>query len=486
MSLIGRKIAGRFEIEALVGEGAMGAVFRARQIALGTTVAVKVLHRPLTSDPSFAARFLREAQAASRIDHPSSMRVIDFGEQDDGLLFMATEYLDGRTLADVLDEVGPMPAPRIIDIASQILAALAVAHEMNVVHRDLKPENIMLLEGEDDEGCRHDIVKVCDFGVAKLLEQQGSGSRVTGEGLIVGTPAYMSPEQARGESLDARSDLYSMGVLLFQMMTGAVPFDATTAVATALMHVTDEPTRPRAINPSIDERLEAICLKAMRKRREDRFSNAREMRAELRGLCTYSSTDLPAPLPAETRAQGLLSQVEPMPRRSPLAVLAISATVLAVVIAAGTLVQHRGASVSAALTENMQDASSSTATASAASANSMARSPSPPMEPSQVPIAAPVATPPVVASAPVDASKPGAHAAPTKVSKPPAATSSETKSAPAPRTAKSGKRTGSKHPPSKPTDAGAPTVSNAPNAMDEPLPVFPDPPPEPLPAPPAP
>jgi serine/threonine-protein kinase len=260
-ALIGRTIAGKFEIETLVGQGAMGAVYRARQVTLGTTLAIKVLHRQLAGDPMFAARFLREAQAASRVDHPSSMRVIDFGEEPDGLLYIAMEYVQGKTLAQIIDADSPLPVARIVDIACQALAALAVAHDIGVIHRDLKPENIMVLDGPDDEGRRHDIVKVCDFGVAKLLE--GGSSRapsVTAQGVVVGTPEYMSPEQARGETLDARSDIYAMGVLLFHLMTGKVPFDSSTAFGTAFMHVNDEPTRPRLLNPGVDSRLEAICL----------------------------------------------------------------------------------------------------------------------------------------------------------------------------------------------------------------------------------
>src|SRR3954470_17120227 len=194
-ALIGRTIAGKFEIEARVGEGAMGSVYRARQITLGTTVAIKVLHRQLAGEPMFAARFLREAQAASRVDHPSSMRVIDFGEEPDGLLYIAMEYVDGKTLAQVIEDDSPLPVARIVDIASQALAALAVAHDLGVIHRDLKPENIMIIDGQDDEGRTHDLVKVCDFGVAKLLEGGSRAPNVTAEGLIVGTPEYMSPEQ---------------------------------------------------------------------------------------------------------------------------------------------------------------------------------------------------------------------------------------------------------------------------------------------------
>src|SRR3954463_10404955 len=149
--LIGRTIAGKYAVETLVGQGAMGCVYRARQLALGTTLALKVLHRHLAGEPMFAARFLREAQAASRVDHASSMRVIDFGEEPDGLLYIAMEYVDGRTFRQIIEEDGPLPVWRIVDIASQALAALAVAHDLGVIHRDLKPENIMVVWGEDDE-----------------------------------------------------------------------------------------------------------------------------------------------------------------------------------------------------------------------------------------------------------------------------------------------------------------------------------------------
>ncbi len=347
-ALIGRTIAGKYEVEALVGQGAMGCVYRARQCALGTTLAVKVLHRQLAGEPMFAARFLREAQAASRIDHPSSMRVVDFGEEPDGLLYIAMEYVDGRTLAQVIEQDAPLPVTRIVDIASQALAALAVAHDLGVVHRDLKPENIMIIEGQDDEGRVHDLVKVCDFGVAKLLEGGARGPSVTAQGVVVGTPEYMSPEQARGEALDARSDIYAMGVLLFQLMTGKVPFDSSTAFGTALMHVNDEPTRPRLLNPRVDSRLEKICLKAMRKRPGDRHASARELRAELRALLGHDDDEADAVVPAS-----LLAQIEARPRRSG---LLIAAVVCAATLAAGEYLYHRPAQQAAAPHEPVQTA----------------------------------------------------------------------------------------------------------------------------------
>ena len=345
-ALIGRTIAGKFQIETLVGEGAMGAVYKARQNTLGTTLAIKVLHAHLAGEPMFAARFLREAQLASRVDHPSSMRVIDFGEEADGLLYIAMEYVQGRTLATVIEQECPLPVSRIVDIACQTLAALGVAHDIGVIHRDLKPENIMILAGKDDEGRTHDIVKVCDFGVAKLLESGSRGPSVTAEGLVVGTPEYMSPEQARGETLDGRSDIYAMGVLLFHMMTGKVPFDSSTAFGTAFMQVNDEPTRPRLLNPGADARLEAICLKAMRKRREDRYPSARELRSELRALLGHDDAYLdesehaPAP-PSMPPSRSLLAQMDARPRRTGLVVAGV--ILAASVVAGGILYPRRSA-----------------------------------------------------------------------------------------------------------------------------------------------
>jgi serine/threonine protein kinase len=291
-NLIGRTIAGKFLVESAIGSGAMGAVFRARQIALEKTVAIKVLHGEHADDPAFAARFQREAKAASRLNHPNSMQVIDFGAEPDGLLYIAMEYLDGRSLHRVLHEDGALPAPRIADIVMQTLAALAVAHDMGVVHRDLKPENVVILRGTDDDGRSKDLVKVCDFGIAKITDSRAyrgkdereSNAPVTTAGFLVGTPEYMSPEQSRGEKLDARSDLYSVGVILYEMLTGRVPFIAESAIGVVLRHITEEPPRPSQLVAAVDSRLETICLRALRKPRDARYQSAREMRADLRAV----------------------------------------------------------------------------------------------------------------------------------------------------------------------------------------------------------
>lgn len=288
-SLIGRRVAGKFVIEQFLGGGSMGAVYRARDDSLDRKVALKVMHRAMAVDPSFVSRFHREARAASRLEHPSSVRVIEFGEEPDGLLYMAMEYLEGRELYKVILEDWPLSEERIADVVMKALAAIAVAHDMGVIHRDLKPENIMILDRKDDEG--HDIVKVCDFGIAKITEKDESapdaapktaGAKLTTAGVLVGTPEYMSPEQARGEKLDSRSDLYSMGIILYQLLTGRPPFLAETPLAVVLKHISETPEPPRTIYPGVHVGLEAVCMRALAKAKEERFQTARDMRAALK------------------------------------------------------------------------------------------------------------------------------------------------------------------------------------------------------------
>jgi len=293
--LLGRNVGRKFVLEKQLGAGAMGAVYRARQTALEKVVAIKVMHGELARDPMFAARFHREAKAASRLDHPNSIRILDYGQDDDGLLYIAMEYLDGRDLSHLIVQDWPLSNARIVDLLSQALGAIAVAHDMGITHRDLKPENIMVLERRTDDGALIDVVKVCDFGIAKVAEpgdeaktatQAASSApgrgKLTTAGLVIGTPAYMSPEQGRGEPIDGRSDLYSMGVILYQLLTGQLPFDAPSAIGLVVKHQTEIPLPPSSIRSGIDPHLEAVCLKALLKPRGDRYQTARELRSAIR------------------------------------------------------------------------------------------------------------------------------------------------------------------------------------------------------------
>ncbi len=307
--LLGRTIASKFLIEERLGGGAMGQVYRARWIALDKVVALKVMNRELASDPAFVGRFREEARAVSRLEHPNSIRLLDFGAEPDGLLYIAMEYVAGRDLFTVLGDQWPLPARRIVDVLSQVLAALAVAHDMGVLHRDLKPENILVIRGKSDDGVDADIVKVCDFGIAKIVSTEepavaagvGRSRKLTAPGLIVGTPAYMSPEQARGSPVDPRSDLYSMGVILYEMLTGQLPFNADTAIGVALQHVNEPPVPPAKFRPGVDPALEAICLKALAKDPAERQASAREMRAALRAAVGVEASDRSDPSLADTQ-----------------------------------------------------------------------------------------------------------------------------------------------------------------------------------------
>jgi eukaryotic-like serine/threonine-protein kinase len=288
--LIGRTIAGKFVVESVIGTGGSGTVYRAVQPALDRTVALKVLRQDVAGDPRFVERFKREARAASRLNHPSSVGVLDFGWHEDSLLYLAMEYVEGRTLYDVILQEGPLAETRAAEILSQILSAVAVAHDLGVVHRDLKPDNIMIVLAKDDDGeTTHELAKVCDFGIASLgaVVREGgdsemAGPSITSHGLLIGTPAYMSPEQARGDPAEKRSDLYSAGVVLYHMLAGRVPFDGDNAATVVLKQINDQPV-PLSTYAPVNPALEAVCMKALRKEPADRFATAREMRAALRG-----------------------------------------------------------------------------------------------------------------------------------------------------------------------------------------------------------
>jgi eukaryotic-like serine/threonine-protein kinase len=304
--LLHRTIAGKYLVESFLGGGAMGAVYRARQVALDRVVAIKVMRGELATDRSFVARFHREALAASRLGHPNSINVSDFGEEPDGLLYLVMEYVAGRTLEYAIGVEAPFSQQDTVDILSQVLSALAVAHDAGIVHRDLKPENILLLEGMDDEGNPTRTVKVCDFGIASMMDSLAAEvpstlqpqnvdlrPNLTSVGAILGTPAYMSPEQAQGHKPDARSDLYSLGAVLYEMLTRRTPFEATTQEEMVMKQVTATPVDPRTHFPA-HPALAAVCMRALAKSPDARFPSARAMRAELRATLQ----DLPLGTPS--------------------------------------------------------------------------------------------------------------------------------------------------------------------------------------------
>lgn len=253
----------------------MGKVYKARQLSLDKDVVIKILHDHFRDDPQLVQRFQREARAASRLNHPNSIQVIDFGQDDNGVLFMAIEFLNGRDLFGILKEDGPLSAERLAKMMIQVCSALAEAHAQNVIHRDLKPENIMIV---DHRGTEH--VKVLDFGIAKIQDpDETPGQALTQAGMVCGTPEYMSPEQARGLKLDHRSDLYALGVVCYQLVTGELPFTADSPIGIVTKHILEEPEPPAARFPNLNipPALEQLIMKSMAKDADARFATATEM-----------------------------------------------------------------------------------------------------------------------------------------------------------------------------------------------------------------
>lgn len=270
--LIGRTLPGGFVVIELVGVGGMGRVYRAEQTNLGRTVAVKIVHPHLVGEENAVARFITEARASSRLNHPNSVSIIDFGKTNDGLLYLVMEFLRGRDLGRVMFDDGPLNDKRIVLILKQILAALSEAHSLEIIHRDLKPENVILSATRSGG----DFVKVVDFGLAKMKES-GRPS-ITNPGIVCGTPEYMSPEQGRGDNLDRRSDLYAVGVIFFQLLTGQLPFEAGSATETVLLHLSEPVPDPRLVAPSrkMHQAFVEVLMKSLAKERDDRFSTAEE------------------------------------------------------------------------------------------------------------------------------------------------------------------------------------------------------------------
>ncbi len=299
---VGREIlSGQFRIVERIGSGGMGAVYKAQQPSMDRHVAVKILHSKFTNRKDLVSRFSREARAMSHLTHPNTAKVFLYGQLEDGSCYIVMEYLEGKNLGQMVRHEGPMEPTRAIGILLQACAALQEAHEKGIVHRDLKPENIFLgnIAGITD------YVKVLDFGLAKVTDREmRPGSMIlTQEGMVFGTPEFMSPEQAQGKILDSRSDIYSLAVILYELVTGKLPFDAKTPMDYVTLHVqaTPLPLATRAMGRSFPPALQGVLDRAMAKRPDDRYGSAAEFAAALRGvLPAVALQQLSQSLPAGT------------------------------------------------------------------------------------------------------------------------------------------------------------------------------------------
>lgn len=273
--LIGRVFDNRYQITELIGRGGMGSVYKAIHIAMNQVVALKVMARSLTTDEKQVQRFYQEAKASSRLKHPNTIKVFDFGKSEDGNLYLAMEYLEGISLGTLLRQEKVLPVRRAIHIAKQVCKSLGEAHMNGLVHRDLKPDNVFICKVYGEE----DFVKVLDFGISKFLEGDPDHENLTQSGLVCGTPLYISPEQALGRSLDGRADLYALGVILYEMVSGRPPFRGDTPIALVMKHIHDKPPPMKEHNPKlvVPDSLNNLIMRLLEKDRTKRPATAEEV-----------------------------------------------------------------------------------------------------------------------------------------------------------------------------------------------------------------
>jgi serine/threonine-protein kinase len=324
---IGLTLNSRYKLEKLVGEGGMGTVYLAKHIVIGKQVAVKILRSDLARNRDNVNRFLREAKAASKIGNPHIVDIFDFGELDDGSSYFVMEYISAKNLADIIDAEKRLSVERVYNIGHQIAAGLGAAHACGIIHRDLKPDNIMIVNRHENG----EFVKILDFGIAKVTT--ADDSKLTRAGIVFGTPHYMSPEQASGVELDHRSDIYSLGVVLYEMLSGQRPFNADNVMAILSKHCNEVPIPVRELAVHCSPRLEAVILRCLEKKPDDRFQSMSELAAELLRAQLDDASESVAPPPSSgKRAQppGLYTAVKVL-------------TIMLVVIVVAIVLQLRSA-----------------------------------------------------------------------------------------------------------------------------------------------
>ncbi|MBW0095885.1 Stk1 family PASTA domain-containing Ser/Thr kinase [Pseudonocardia sp. KRD-184] len=301
-----RLLSERYELGDTLGYGGMSEVHHGLDTRLGRDVAIKVLRADLARDPQFQMRFRREAQNAAALNHPAIVAVYDTGEVQSEfgpLPYIVMEFVDGQTLREIVKTTGPMSQQRVIEVMADVCAALDFSHRHQIIHRDVKPANIMI----NNAGA----VKVMDFGIARAL---GEGQNVTQTAAVIGTAQYLSPEQARGEAVDARSDVYAAGCVLFELLTGEPPFTGDTPVAVAYQHVREDPRHPSELNPEIPAALDSVVLKALSKNPANRYQSAAEMRSDLVRVRSGQTVMAPAVMSEDERTAMLASQTGPTRR----------------------------------------------------------------------------------------------------------------------------------------------------------------------------
>jgi serine/threonine-protein kinase len=322
--LVGKVLADRFAILERIGEGGTGVVYKAKQLSVDRIIAIKVLGAHVSTDPSWVKRFHNEARAASRLDHPNTVRLIDFGQTKEGLLFIAMEFLHGKSLRDVIDQEGRLAVPRALRIVSQMCQSLSEAHSQGIIHRDIKPDNVHL-----EQRNNQDFVKVLDFSVAKL---DAPDAMVTRAGVVFGTPSYMSPEQGRGVPLDRRSDVYACGIVLYEMLNGKPPFEDKVPTQVVMMHLRDKPAPLQNVPPQIAQ----IVMKALEKDPARRQQTADDLGNEceqalmevapratpmsgvpMMGAPSHAAPQQPPPAGSELRT--MMAQAPMLPNSNPLA-----------------------------------------------------------------------------------------------------------------------------------------------------------------------